>query len=171
MLLPHTNLVISHTTSELLTTKKIDDKQILILYTQTGIQGEAVLKGKNGKVEVLEGKVEVKRDNSSVRLFYQPEGVKLVEIDGKILLLVIDSYWAGRVWLLDDFIILTDLYYIKEVKEGQKEVLLKGEARNKVETKTTIFTSSKPKKIKVNGVSIPSFQKSSLWKHITRLKS
>ena len=153
--IPHTGLVISHTTSEFLTIKKIGDKQVVILCTQAGIQGEAVLKGKNLKVKVLEGKVEVKRDNSSIRLFYQPEGIKLVEIDGEILLLILDSYWAGRVWLLDDSIILTDLYYIKEIKEDPKEILLKGEAKNKVKSKTRIFTFSKPKEIKVNGVSIP----------------
>jgi len=153
--IPGTNLLISHTTSELLTTKKIGDKQVVILYTQTGIQGEIILKGKNLKVKALEGKVEVKRDDSSIRLFYTPEGIKLVEIDEEILLLLLDSDWAGRVWLLDDSIMLTDLYYIKEIKEGPKEILLKGEARDKIESKTRIFTFSKPKKIKVNGASIP----------------
>lgn len=143
--------LIVHSTSEVLTHKKLGDTLVAFFYGPLDADGELVL-DTSSEVEVLEGDVRVTRKDGLTALNYAHSGTQIVRV-GELMLVVIDEEAAGNLYVLDDMVMLTDMYHVKRTAPNTKSVL--AELKLGEHTHTRIFVPNAPQHILVDGQDVP----------------
>lgn len=144
--IPGTDITIKYSTSELLTYKKMNKNTVFFIYGKKGLEGETFLKLKDRYIEVVKGKVQKKYTNDSVYITYKHNGLIILKI-GSALLCIVDDQLAGRIWIEDKVILISDIYYINKFLLNRKTIDIEIEAEENENNTFFMILSDKPKNI------------------------
>ncbi|MFH0954034.1 MAG: beta-galactosidase [Verrucomicrobiota bacterium] len=125
---PGTDITIAHSTSELLFAEQVGSHVVFGLYGKPERPGETVLKVPAADVKVLSGAATVSGDGEA-RLQYVHDGIQVIQIRGHRLLIV-DQNLAGKIEELENGLVITDAYYVRDIHQQGNAVTLKTSMRN-----------------------------------------
>lgn len=157
------DLLIVHSTSEVLAHKKLGDTLMAFFYGPLETDGELVL-DTSFEVEVLEGDVQITRKDGLTVLNYTHSGTQIVR-SGKLMLVIIDEEAAGNFYVLDDMVMLTDVYRVKRSTASTKSV--RAELKPGEHTHTRIFLPNAPQCISIDNQVVPfTYDKRTMSAHV-----
>ncbi len=147
---PESRLTIQSSTSELLFSKKTGRRILFGLYGKPGRAGETVLAAAAGKCRTLSGDVRIRREGTRFRLSYTHAGVQIVAI-GRDLLFILDEETAGRLDVLDQGILVSDAYFIREIEQKPKHITLKADLRTGSRNAFSYFGEAPLETVRIDG--------------------
>lgn len=109
--IPGTGLVLGYSTSEVLLSGRYENSTAFVMFGKTGTEGETLLYGFSGKVEVLKGEVEVTRTKAGTLLKYSHKDISIVQI-GDARLFFIEEEMIGRVEEMPKGLLFHSSYYL-----------------------------------------------------------
>lgn len=157
------NSLLVHSTSEMLTRKKLGDMLVVFFYGPLEAEGELVL-DTSSEVEVLEGDVRITKKDGLTVLNYPHSGTQIARA-GELMLVIIDEEAAGNLHVLSDMVMLTDMYHVKRSAAGTKSV--RAELKPGKPTHTRIFLPNAPKRISIDDQDVPfTYDKRTMSAHV-----
>lgn len=152
--IPKTNLVVQHSTSEILTSKQIGKNQILFLYGTKGRKGELIIRGVKRTPKTIKGKIKHKLQDQVLHLSYVHNDIQMVALEGAIIV-ILDfeksrNTWPGQ----KESILISQAYCLVDSGQSKKDLNLRLQVLNGTANNNLIFLPSKPNKILVEGKSV-----------------
>ncbi len=141
-----------YSTSEIIARKKIDNVNYIILQGKKGIPGEMTLNCKCN-IEPIAGKVKVKSFLTGFKkVLYSHSEIIIFKISN-FNFIVLPENEAKKLWINNNIIMLSDFYYLKQVKERKNEILLNFQIKGGIH-KLILWTYSKIKRIEIDNKKI-----------------
>ncbi len=151
----HDDIHILYSTSEILLKKKINGIQYIFLKGNEKIKGEMAIQS-NSPIEILKGEIKHEKYlKNSHKLLYSHSDVNIFEIN-QIHFVILPEKEANKIWVDDDFILLSDFYHLKQWEKKDEETYLNFQIMNNKHVQKLILWSMKEiKKIEIEGEEIP----------------
>ncbi|MBN1622317.1 MAG: beta-galactosidase [Endomicrobiales bacterium] len=155
--IPNTDYVIQHSTSEILTSKKIGKEEVVLFYGPNKGKEELIIRGVNRKPQYVSGNIKYKYDSKekSLTFSYFHHGIQMIKLD-KTTLVILDNEHARKTWVgAKGNILISDSYYFSGNSAVKKGVELSFHVKNGSTNNNLVFLEKKPSKISVDGKKIP----------------
>ena len=153
--IPHSSLIIEHSTSEILTSKKVGKNEILFLYGSKGRKGELIIRGVKRFPRKIKGKIKCKQKEDVIYLSYIHQGVQMVSLEG-VIVVILDVEKARGAWLSpEESILITDAYCLSNSHKFKKDINLYLQVLNGKTNNNLIFLEKRPNKLLIDGKKIP----------------
>ena len=147
MQVPGTRIRIVRSTAELLFARRCRDTVIFGLYGRPGRCYETILNVPARLVKPLAGEVEVK-GTEQAHLSYTLEGVKVVSVQGQILVLLEDRL-AGKVEHVPNGILVADTEFVRKIESDGRILNLQVEARQPSRNTLYFVAPLRPRWVKI----------------------
>lgn len=143
---------ILYATSEIVLKKKLAQTEYLFLKGSQNVKGEMVLCC-DSDVEIIEGALDIKKDdkNQHIKIKYNHNQISHFQIDD-CNIIILPEKEADKLWMNEHFILLSDFYYLNNVKEDKEKLELDFQLKNSDEKQRLIIWSDKEiEKITLDG--------------------
>lgn len=123
------DIQIIYTTSEVIAKKKINGIEYIIFKGDKKIPGEIVLNC-NDKIEVINGNIkEAKFRDEYKKIIYSHNEINIIKI-GNIVIMILPESEATKLWINDDFIMISDFYYLAGIDNDGNGIRMKFQVKS-----------------------------------------
>lgn len=129
-LIPDSDLRINYSTSEILLSKKVENKNILVMYGEKNSNGELCIDVPTDEIELREGNMTIENRKEYTIVKYKHSDINIMKIND-VYIFIIEEDCIGKIEEIENGLLLHDLYYIEKLKEIKGEIYIKAQVKEK----------------------------------------